>query len=217
MLHVGNNLLHLSNGRTRQLIVLRRGHGSKVHLLVLQLELEALDGELHLLDGLVAEVLVHGVALLILAVLGRDGDGGELEGEGQLVVGLGDDFRIGGVNLHLVLERGTAVLYRGGIALVLERYFGEAVVRVGEALLDVAHGGRVAARGLLALAGALVVVVALVQQQLLQLLEVADAGEIENLKGGGQVVVFVGVVGPCVGAVGVLGARVSWELGRGQR
>jgi hypothetical protein len=76
-----------------------------------------------------------------------------------------------------------------GIPLILKGDFGKTVVGLGEALFDVSDGWRVFLGGFLALA---LVAVALrfLLLQLLQLLEVADASEVENLKGSGKVVVF---------------------------
>jgi len=101
----------------------------ELDLLVLELELGAVDGGLEGRGGLVAEGLVDLVAassssssagggILGGVVVGRLGDRGEFEGQGELVVGFGDDFGLEGVELLFVLERGARVDDGVGVPLV---------------------------------------------------------------------------------------------------
>lgn len=71
------------------------------------------------------------------------------------------------------------------VPLVLERDFSKAVVGLCEALFDVSDGRRVFLGGFFALALCLFFF-----SQLVQLLVVADTGEIENFKGSSKVVFF---------------------------
>lgn len=103
LLHVADHFLHFLDGFPCQLIVLGRGHGSKLNLLVLELELGALDGQLHLLDGLITHALVHLLALSASAIVISDGHGSKLQSQGELEVSLGDDLRFLGIELQLVL------------------------------------------------------------------------------------------------------------------
>lgn len=113
LLHIGNDLLSLGDLLPRNVVVLGRVQRRQLDLLVLQLELGALDGGLELLGGLVAQLLVD------LTRWGADGsrrvlgtglvvrlrrDGRELERQRQLEVRLGDDLRVFPVQLLLVPE-----------------------------------------------------------------------------------------------------------------
>jgi hypothetical protein len=81
----------------------------ELDFLVLEFELGAVDGCLEGRGGFVAEGLVDLVTTAAAStflsgggVVGRLGDGGELEGEGELEVGFGDDFGLEGVELFFV-------------------------------------------------------------------------------------------------------------------
>lgn len=109
LLHVGDDLLGLGDLLPRDVVVLGRVQRRELDLLVLQLELGALDGRLELLGRLVAQLLVdlarwgrRSVAGALLVRLGRDGR--ELERQRELEVRLGDDLRVLAVQLLLVLE-----------------------------------------------------------------------------------------------------------------
>lgn len=112
LLHVGNDVLHLGDGLARELVVFRRRHGGQLNFLVLQLELEALDGKLHFLDSLVTQALVQLLALGVGAVFAGGGDGSELKSKGKLEVRLGNDLRLLRVEAELVLE-GEATVFDG--------------------------------------------------------------------------------------------------------
>ncbi len=116
LLHVGQDLLDVGDLAARSLVVVRVVQRGELDLLVLQLEARAVDGGLELGGRLVAQGLVDVVfaaagarALRVGVVVGGFGDRGELEGQGELEVGLGDDFGFEGVELLLELERGTRV------------------------------------------------------------------------------------------------------------
>jgi hypothetical protein len=90
--------------------------GRKLDLLILQLKAGALDGGLELDGSLVTEGLVDyaGRTVLIafcgsVVIVGGLGDRGKLEGEGELEVGLGDDFRLFWVEFLLVSQRSAGV------------------------------------------------------------------------------------------------------------
>lgn len=113
LLHVGDDLLGLGDLLPRDVVVLRRVQRRELDLLVLQLELGALDGRLELLGRLVTQLLVDlarwaarcrrrvfGSALIVR--LRRDRR--ELERQRQLEVCLGDDLRVLAIQLLLVPE-----------------------------------------------------------------------------------------------------------------
>lgn len=174
LLHVGNNFLHIGDLLSRELIVFGRMQRRQVDLLRLQFELGAVDGSLELLGRLVPHALVDrlGLALGLAVLVPRARHGRELEGERQLVVGLGEDLGLLRVELLLVLERRPRILDRVGIPatrqrdalcvladrrlqipLVLKRDLGQEIVCVAQALLDMPGRRRIALRSVLALAG----------------------------------------------------------------
>lgn len=124
LLHISDDFLHFLNGLPRHLIVLGRRHGRKLNLLPLKLQLGALDGKLHMLDSLVAEALVHVLALRSLTLLAGSGDGGEFKGEGELEVGFGDDLGFLRVEFQLVLERDATVFDGIGIPETVREILG---------------------------------------------------------------------------------------------
>lgn len=94
LLHVGNEVLHLGDLVARHVVVLGRVHHREVHLLVLELELRALDRLLQLGGRLVPQALVELLRPVLRGVLARRGDGRELERKGKLEVRLSDDLRL---------------------------------------------------------------------------------------------------------------------------
>lgn len=96
--------------------------GGDLNLLVMQLHLGAVDGRSELLDSLVPQLLVDllggcaGCGVAGLLVLLRDG--GELERERELVVGLGDVLVVFRLEFLLVLEGFSGVGDRVRISAV---------------------------------------------------------------------------------------------------
>jgi hypothetical protein len=108
--------------------------------------------------------LVNLLALGVLALVIGNGERSKLQCKRELVMRLGDDFRLFGIQLDLVVERCAAVLDGIGVSVqdqlascrlvmdvqeeetassipfVLERDFGKTVVGLCEALLDVSDG-----------------------------------------------------------------------------
>ncbi len=119
MLHVGNELLHLDDVLAEKLVIRGRSRGRNLHLFSLQLESEALDGQIHLLDSLVAKILINLLALGVGAVIARTGNGREFERKRELVVRFGNDFGFLGVELELVVERYAAVFDGIGVAVTV--------------------------------------------------------------------------------------------------
>lgn len=107
LLHLSNDLLRLDDLFARDLVVFRVVQGGQLDLLVLQLELGARDGGVELASCLVAELLVDLLSAstrttrAVLVLL--RGDRGELQGEGKLEVGLGNEFRVWADELLFIL------------------------------------------------------------------------------------------------------------------
>lgn len=119
LLHIPNNLLQLPNLLPQRDPLLRRRRSRQLNLLLLHLQPRALNRGPQLLARLVPLRLVDhrlGADLGPRGRLLRRGDGGVLEGEGELEVRLGEDLRLGRVQGLLVGQGGAGVGYGGGVA-----------------------------------------------------------------------------------------------------
>ena len=121
LLHVANELLHFGNILAHHVVVGGRSRGGHLHLLALQLESKALNSQVHLLDSLVAKILINLLALVVGAVITRASNGCEFERKGELIVSFSNDFGFDREELELVLERYATIFDSIGVTVSISR------------------------------------------------------------------------------------------------